>query len=194
MQAILVGYGTLLSNASLVRTLGERAVEAKRFVPVVIEGFRRLYDLRPPMYEPSRVLGLEAQEAAAANIEPAPGERFNALAFAATLEEVDRLDEREYEYERIVVELASFESGRPFGRAFAYSSRPDAPWIERDPRRLLPRWRDVELARGGAYAVGRSFGELFDRTTYLADGRTLLAEFLRARLPAEFAALERPSA
>ncbi len=34
----------------------------------------------------------------------------------------------------------------------------------------------------GSYAIGRRFGATFDRTTYLADGETLMAERYRDHL------------
>jgi len=182
MQTLLIGYGTLLSQASLGNTIGGNAASQKRFVPVVVQGYRRLFNLRPDHYEPSCVLGVAGVEAAAANVEPAVGERFNALAFPVSADELAQLDARERYYERVETAVATFGDERPFGAAFVYVSRPDARWIERDPMKLLPLWRDIELARGGAYGVGADFGAAYDRTTYLADGETLLAQRYAAQL------------
>ncbi len=87
-------------------------------------------------------------------------------------------------YDRLGVEATDFETGTLLGPCHIYSSKPDARWIERDPGKLLPQWRDVVWARAGAYRIGRRFGETFDQTTYLADGETLVADRYRDHLSA----------
>lgn len=181
-NALLVGYGTLMSRASLATTVGD-AGHAKAFVPVVVQGYRRLFNLRPDHYEPSLHLTDEPLEAAALNIEPAADLRFNGVALEVTEDELRALDLREPYYRRIRVAAHRFSDAAPLGQVFVYSSDPDQPWICRDPRRLLPRWKDVLLARNGAYGISRSFGEMFDETTYMADGTTLLVEAYRRHLP-----------
>jgi gamma-glutamylcyclotransferase (GGCT)/AIG2-like uncharacterized protein YtfP len=171
MKALVAGYGTLLSRESLARTLGEAAVQTKRFVPVWIEGHRRLFNVRPPYYRGTAPSAAEA----AHNLEPAAGARCNAVVFLATLDELALLDDRERGYERTVVALHTFEDSQPFGRAFAYLAPPDSAWIERDPARLQPFPRDLDWSRAGAAALGPEFLAHFEATTFLADGRTPLA-------------------
>jgi hypothetical protein len=57
--ALLVGYGTLLYRPSLGDTIGGTAASAIEMVPVVVAGYRRLFNLRPDHYVPltSAVLG-----------------------------------------------------------------------------------------------------------------------------------------
>lgn len=183
----LVGYGTLLDRASLGDSIGGDASAAKAMVPVRIGGYRRLFNLRPDHYEPSRQTTREPIEAAAMNVEPAADDEFNGLAFAVTEEELTALDQRERYYQRRSVTVLDFSSGQPIGDGHLYASVPDARWIERDPRRLLPRWLDIVLARRGAYAIGEEFGRTYDQTTFLADGRTLMVEAYRQwlRFPPE---------
>ncbi len=171
MQALVVGYGTLLARESLALTLGQASAAAKRFVPVWIEGYRRLFDIRPPYYRAAVPSACEA----ALNLEPVAGARCNAVVFLCSLDELERLDRRERGYERIVVPLRAFESRQPFGRAFAYVAPADSPWIERDPRALAPLPRDLEWARAGALAQGDDFAAQFELTTFLADGSTPIA-------------------
>lgn len=172
MQALVVGYGTLLARESLALTLGASAVASKRFVPVWIDGYRRLFDVRPPYYRGAAPSAFEA----ALNLEPAPLARCNGAVFLCSLDELERLDRRERGYERVVVPLRAFESGQPFGRAFAYLAPADSPWVERDPRALAPLPRDLEWARAGALALGEEFAAQFELTTFLADGCTPLAQ------------------
>ncbi|HKK07974.1 MAG TPA: gamma-glutamylcyclotransferase family protein [Gemmatimonadota bacterium] len=178
----VLGYGTLLSRASLGRTVGEHAVDWTT-IPVVVEGWRRLFDFRPEHYEPSFRLKDEPVEAAALNIEPAPGSRFNGLVIEVSDRGLEALDSREAGYRRVRVPVLSWPDGEPAGEALAYAVPRDDPRVCTDPARLLPRWLDVELSRAGAYEVGRAFGALFDQTTYLADGETLLADAWAAHLP-----------
>jgi hypothetical protein len=179
---LLVGYGTLLSRASVATTLGPEA-ETKPAIPVVVEGYRRLFNLRPTHYEPSYRRTPEPLEVGAMNVQRAPGFRFNGLAFSVSLRDLEALDERERYYERIWAPAERFPDGKALGEAFVYSAAPGSSWVEEDPALIQPHWRDIVLARGGAYAVGRSFGELFDATTYLADGKTLVVDAMGGELP-----------
>ena len=72
IRILLVGYGTLLSQASVAQTVGGDAQE-KIFIPVTVRGFRRLFNLRPDHYEPSFHLSEEPIEVAAMNVMPAEG-------------------------------------------------------------------------------------------------------------------------
>ena len=179
---LLIGYDTLMCRASAGRTLGRPEGLEREMLPVLVHGFRRLFNMRPDHYEASEIWGWPGIENGAMNVEPAPGERFNGLALRVTARELQLMDRRENAYERIEVEARAFDSGEPMGIGHVYSSRPDARWIERDPARLLPLWRDVVWARDAAYGIGRRFGETFDRTTYLADGKTLVADRYRDHL------------
>ncbi len=179
LATLLVGYGTLLNRRSLGDSIGQDSAGAKDVTPVIVHGYRRLFNLRPDHYESSFKLGTEPIENAAANLEDAPGSRFNGLAFPVTLHELEALDERERYYERRQVTLHAFETNEVIGEGHVYVSLPDAPWIERDPARLMPLWRDIEWSRGGAYGVSEHFGRVYDETTLLADGTTFLIDSYR---------------
>lgn len=181
-RLFLIGYGTLLSRESVGSTLGPDAQE-KEFLPVVVEGFKRLFNLRPAHYQPSFRVSDEPVEAAAMNVQPAPGFRFNGLAFPVSDVELRALDHRERYYRRVKVEARLFSGGAPPLAAEMYLAAPESPGVAEAPEGLRPAWRDITLARGGAYAVGQAFGEMFDATTYLADGRTLAIDVYRDHLP-----------
>lgn len=168
---LVVGYGTLLSRASVARTVGE-GVEERPFLPVVVPGFKRLFNLRPEHYEPSFRLSPDPVEVAAANVQPCPGASFNGLAFRVAPQELPALDERERYYQRVRVPLHDFPEGETLGEAFVYSAGKDSPWVEGEGSDLLPRWKDLLLARSGAFQVSEAFGKAFDETTFLADGST----------------------
>jgi hypothetical protein len=164
------------------RTVGKGAAEGKALLPVRVEGYRRLFNFAPPHYTPSRTIRQEPLERAAANVEKAEGFSFNGLAFEADPEEMEALDRREGCYDRVVVPLWHFGSDGSAGEGAIYVCPPDAEWIERDLSLLLPHWRDVLYARVGAYRVGEAFGREYDRSTYMADGETLVADFYAEHL------------
>jgi len=176
MGKLLVGFGTLLYRASVGDTIGRDQAEEKSMRPVVVKDHKRLFNLRPTHYESSAKLTTSGIENGAMNVEPASGHFFNALAFPVTDEELDRLDERERYYQRHTVELFDFETDELIGEGMVYMSDPNESWIERDACRLLPLWRDIVWARTGSYAVSEQFGETFDQTTFLADGKTLVVD------------------
>lgn len=148
----------------------------------MVSGYRRLFNLRPDHYPSSAKLSDAGIENAALNVEPAPGEEFNALAFPVTDEELASLDIRERYYERKPVRIRNFDTGEELGVAYTYVGAPDSKWIERDVAALMPLWRDVVWARTGAFTIGDEFGAAFDRTTYLADGETRVIDVYRDAL------------
>ncbi len=178
----LVGYGTLLHRGSLGHSIGSDAARSKAVVPVLVRDYRRLFNLRPTHYDTSFKLSAEPIENAAMNVEPAPGCDFNGLGFVVSLEELEALDARERYYERRVVPLYHFDTGELVGDGHLYTARLDAEWIERDPAKLMPLWRDIVWARHGAYAISTAFGTHYDETTYLADGTTLMVDRYRSAL------------
>jgi len=176
-NTFLVGYGTLLHQGSLGNTIGQDSAGAKRIVPVVVSGYRRLFNLRPTHYESSAKFSDAGIEDAAMNVERADGAQFNALAFSVTAQELADLDERERYYSRESSELIEFGTGASLGEGHFYVG--DDPYLESDPEKLMPLWRDIVWARSGAYRVGEEFGAMYDATTYLADGRTLMIDVYR---------------
>ena len=178
----IVAYGTLLDKTSLGKTIGQTSAREKGFIPVIIKGHQRLFNLRPDHYEPSLKFTQKPIEAAAANMEESPTHEFNGVAFEVNTKEFVALDNRERYYKPREVQLCSFHSGKPLGNGFTYGSDVDARWIMRDNDLLLPLWRDVVLARNGAYVIGEEFGKKYDSTTYMADGKTLLVDYYQDQI------------
>lgn len=179
MQSYLVGYGTLLLRGSLGHSIGQDSASTREVTPVTVEGYRRLFNLRPTHYPTSHKLHRAPIENAALNVEPAEGAQFNGLAFSVGPDELEALDERERYYRRVSVPLRHFETGEEMGEGEVYASLLDAPWIERSITKLMPLWRDIVWSRVGAYRIGPAFGEHLDDTTYLADGLTRMVDVYR---------------
>jgi hypothetical protein len=77
-----------------------------------------------------------------------------------------------------------FETGEELGPCHVYESPLDAHWLRNDNAQLLPLWRDIVYARVGAYRISEAFGRMYDATTYLADGKTLLVDYYKEHLEA----------
>ncbi|MEL6148591.1 MAG: gamma-glutamylcyclotransferase family protein [Chloroflexota bacterium] len=176
-KVLIVGFGTLLDRGSLGNTIGAGSADEKVYIPVIVEGYRRLFNLKPDHYTPSHRIFEDDREMAAANVEPAEGHRFNGLAFEVDKSELGELDKRERYYRREAVTILDFQSGEAIGEGLTYISELDARWIVRDNDLLMPLWRDYVYARRGAYGISQAFGQMYDETTFLADGVTPLARF-----------------
>lgn len=173
----IIGYGTLLLRASLGDSIGQSTATQKPLRPVLVDGYIRVFNLRPDHYEPSNKFGVPDIERAAMNVEPSPNHRFNGVAFATTTAELEALDVREAPYRRVSVPMRDFGTGEPIGEGHLYLGL--ETWITRDVTRLLPLWRDVVWGRTGAYDHGEDFGICFDETTYMGDGHTRVIDVYR---------------
>lgn len=179
---LLVGYGTLLSRESTAKTVGDSA-STRPFEPVLVLGFRRLFNLRPDHYRPSFHLSDEPVEVTAMNVISWEGSWFNGLAFPVSPDDLAALDARERYYERVRVPVLAFPGREPLGDAWVYSAPPGAPAVISAGSSLRPQWEDLVLARAGAYAKGEDFGKMFDETTFMPDGQTLVVDAYRPHLP-----------
>jgi hypothetical protein len=181
---LLGGIGTLLLKESLGDTVSHDNANSKKSIPIIIEGYRRLYNVACSHYEVENRMGHGFIERGAANIEPAPGFSLNGVAFWVDKSELADLDKRERYYKRISAPCKHFETGEELGICQLYMSPLDAEWVIRDNSKLLPLWRDIAYARVGAYRISEDFGKYFDATSYMADGKTLLVDFYKDHLDA----------
>jgi hypothetical protein len=183
-KVVLVGYGTLLLQESLGHTVGANGAESKKYKPIIIKDYRRLFNLLPDHYEADNRLFADDREKGAANIEPAKGIHFNGLCFEADATDLENLDKRERYYKRSKVPYFDFETGANLGECHVYESPLDARWLVSDNEKLLPLWRDIVYARVGAYRISEAFGKMYDDSTYLGDGKTLMIDYYKDHLQA----------
>lgn len=183
-KVMVTGYGTLLLQESLGDTISSGKAATKVYRPVILKNSRRLFNLLPDHYEADNRLRNDDTEIGAANVEPAEGVSFNGLMFEVEEEELANLDKRERYYKRASAPCYDFETGEHLGESYVYESPLDARWIVRDVEKLLPLWRDIVYARVGAYRISEAFGKMYDATTYLADGETLLVDYYEEQLQA----------
>lgn len=183
-KVMVTGYGTLLLQESLGDTISSDKAATKVYRPVVLKNSRRLFNLLPDHYEADNRLRNDDTEIGAANVEPAEGAQFNGLMFEVEEAELSELDKRERYYERASAPCYDFKTGEYLGESYVYESPLDARWIVRDVKKLLPLWRDIVYARVGAYRISEAFGKMYDATTYLADGQSLLVNYYKTHLEA----------
>jgi hypothetical protein len=181
-KVVLVGFGTLLLQESLKDTT--QGTEEVKFTPIIVKNYRRLFNLLPDHYEADNRLRSDDTEIGAANVEPAEGVDFNGLSFLANTSDLESLDKRERYYKRTTVSYCDFGTGEDLGECYVYESPLDARWLVRDNNKLLPLWRDIVYARVGAYRISEAFGKMYDATTYLADGKTLMIDYYKDHLEA----------
>ena len=176
---LVAGYGTLLLKESLSDTVSQESADEKELIPVVIKGGKRLYNLFPDHYVAENRLGHGPIERAAANTVFAGGHSFNAIAFKVKASELEMLDKRERYYKRVSAPCFEFPTEKTLGECYFYMSEPDARWIENDINKLLPLWRDIVYARVGSYRISDDFGKLYDATSWMADGETLVVDYYK---------------
>lgn len=174
MTYYIVGYGTLLYTESVGDTIGS-AARKKVYLPVIIHGFKRLFNLLPSHYRPSYRISDTPVEKAAANIVTSPHAHLNGLAFELEEAELEAMDRRERHYDRLETTIYDFFSRKPLGKAFVYAANEHKATLTDDPT-FLPDWEDISWARTGAYRYGEQFGIMYDQTTFLADGKTLVSQ------------------
>jgi hypothetical protein len=173
----IVGYGTLLYAESLQKTIGE-SVREKKYIPVIIKGFKRLFNVLPIHYKPSYKITDLPYEKAAANVILSKTDILNGLAFEVSEKEINDLDKRERSYQRCESKMFDFNTGEFMGNGFIYSAAMDSERVTKDTR-FLPDWEDISFARTGAYRYGQSFGETYDKTTFLVDGVTRVIDYYK---------------
>ena len=178
-MVLVAGYGTLLLKESLGDTVNQENAVEKEFIPVTVQGCKRLFNLFPDHYPAENRIGRGPIERAAANSIFAEDHSFNAVAFEVRNFELELLDKRERYYKRVSAPCFEFPSEKPLGECYFYMSEPDARWIENDINKLLPLWRDIVYARVGSYRISEEFGKLYDATTWMADGKTLMVDYYK---------------
>jgi hypothetical protein len=183
----LVGYGSLLNQASAARTIHPSA----RRQPVTALGARRVFNHRLDNETLRRYGAIDKRRDPGSVVDPRaiaalnviatgqPEDTLNGVLFEVPAADIPGLCGREEGYDLAPVVCVDF--GLPAGGRFpAYIlTCPDEPrgGFRRTDNGLTPHWPYLEVCLEGARAVSREFYEVFLATTFLADGRTSLAEW-----------------
>ena len=130
-ETAVVGYGSLLSRASLERTL-KRSYDGP-YPACYVDGWRRSWDVAMPnkafyyLEDHSRVY---PREILYLNVREVPGARLNVALFVVTQDELVAMHEREWIYDPLVVTDHLRGVRIEDGDAIMYVAKPD--FIRRD--------------------------------------------------------------
>lgn len=162
----IIAYGSLMNPDSMSRTIPKR-----KGVPVLIKGYKRVFNLkasRPYLYK-----NLKTAECAVLNVVKCENSFFNAIMFRVTDDELRLLKIRERSYYTKEVEVLDIRSEKKISKALLFIGRK----IFRGERivddSFLPIPEYLETVKKGAFGISRSFGKMFEETTFLGDGRTI---------------------
>lgn len=169
----LVGYGSLMNVDSAATTLQNNSGLPRR--PVVCHGVRRLFNYRMPEKFINKYGGADpGVHVAALNTQRTgdPTDSVNGVLEWVSIEDLDRLRERENGYNLSPSNACDWWSGEAIDRqVFLLESL-------NGESEILPHRRYLDVCIQGARSVSERFMKTFLQNTYLADGATILSDWL----------------
>ncbi|HEX4749240.1 MAG TPA: gamma-glutamylcyclotransferase family protein [Bryobacteraceae bacterium] len=164
-------YGSLLNLRSFERTVG-REYDVTRpvcFVP----GWKRAWNTAMPnegFYEETSAGRLIPARITYLNVRPSPQSMLNGVVYFVTGEELSLIDDREWTYDRIVVDCDG-----PVTKAYLYVSKPE--WIcePGKPRSWVAvRKTYVDAVADGVDSLGSAFRAGYEASTDPVDPDSIL--------------------
>jgi len=152
MKYSVVGYGSLISHQSLEWTIPD-----KEFTPVIVKGYKRIFDLELGKKRVSDVL----------NVEESEKDFFNGVLFEVNEEELEELKKRETEYLLKEVWVYDFFSKEKLCKAWIFTDL--STNIDKKGTASINK-SYFNLCRDAAYLLGEEFGKCWDKTTYTPKG------------------------
>ncbi|HEU4389559.1 MAG TPA: gamma-glutamylcyclotransferase family protein [Blastocatellia bacterium] len=163
----IFGYGSLISIASLERTL-ERTYDGP-FVTCRVAGWRRSWDVAMPnpgfcaytaagLLVPEHILYL--------NVRRASGSLLNGVLFGVSRQELQAMDKREWIYDRAPVNDQLRGVRIAGGEAYIYVAKPEFIMSNiESPAVAAVRGSYLEILEAGFSDLAGSFRNEFDKTT-----------------------------
>jgi len=177
----LIGYGSLLSQASAARTI--KAGSGRR-IPCLGFGCRRIFNYEMPLRVRERYGILPGSAARAAlNVEVTrdPRHFLNGVLTFVRTDDLGALLEREFGYDLTPVPCLPWEAGDFTSLSVAYilaapetAARPEWQVVRPD---ILPEPDYAELCEQGARAFSEEFVAAYRSTTWLADKKTTMNSY-----------------
>ncbi|HYS24847.1 MAG TPA: gamma-glutamylcyclotransferase family protein [Vicinamibacterales bacterium] len=155
-QTAVIGYGSLMSRASLERTL-QRPYEGP-FAPCHVEGWQRTWDISMPnrvYYFRDNGTKVYPERIAYLDVRPSPGRRMNAVIFVLDNRDLDAMHAREWIYEPVAVTDRVRDVTIAGGDALMYVG--------------LPEHRVQDATRREATAIRASYLRILDNALAGAD-------------------------
>jgi cation transport regulator ChaC len=176
----LVGYGSLLSVASMERTLGRTYNGPWHLCR--LNGWRRGWDVQMPKHRstyrdgdrvitPARVLYL--------NLRPQHDSHVNVALFVITTEELQRFDEREWIYGRQNVNADLADVHVSGGTAWTYVALDKYLWRQRSrPPEAIIRRTYLDILDRAHQELGDEFRHEYDATTDAAPPQLIVDDIV----------------
>ena len=166
-QHAMIGYGSLLSIASMERTLGERYDGPLHLVRVA--GWRRGWDVQMPNTRFAyRVAGdlVTAERVLYLNVRPVADSHINAALFVVSSAALALFDEREWVYDRIDVKDAIEGVRITGGGAWMYTAKPENLWRQPShPPQAIIRRTYLDILDAAHADLGPDFEREYEATT-----------------------------
>jgi hypothetical protein len=167
-EHVMLGYGSLLSIASMERTLAHAYAGPLHIVRV--DGWRRGWDVQMPnttwayrdddhrTVVPARVVYL--------NVRRAPNAHINAAAFVVSEHELANFDERERIYDRVDVSDALADLRVVGGSAWMYEARAEFLWrVPSRPPDAIVRRSYLDILDTAHAELGNEFTREYEATS-----------------------------
>lgn len=163
----IFGYGSLLSVASLERTLGRPY--GGPFVVCAIDGWRRRWNVAMPndvfayrdkdaWVTPAKIFYL--------NVEPEAGALVNGILFVVNSDDLERFDRREWIYDRVNVTSVLRGVHVDGGAAWVYRGKPEHVFTHpTSPSEGAIRRTYIDILDTGHRQLGADFTRAYDATT-----------------------------
>jgi len=159
MKYNFVGYGSLISHKSLRETIKDR-----RFKPVLVKGYKRIFDLVTMRNKNSDVL----------NLKKSKKHFFNGVLFKVSDEELKKLACREPEYNLEKTTAYDWKTKKKIGTCVIVIDY----FVGIDKKEKLPSKNYFKMCREAAYEISEEFGKMWDKTTFISDNEKV-ADWLK---------------
>lgn len=175
-ESAIFGYGSLLSIASLEKTLGRKY--SGPFIVCELEGWRRSWDVAMPNKEATKKSGqwifyaetpsgkMYPDNILYLNVRKVSGSRINGILFVVNPKELVEFDEREWIYDR--PEATSQLRGATVqnGRAYVYVALPEYVMTNvASPAQAAVRKTYLEHLEKGFHNLGEDFRMKFESSS-----------------------------
>jgi pimeloyl-ACP methyl ester carboxylesterase/cation transport regulator ChaC len=180
------GYGSLLSVASLERTLGRRY--SGPFVLSDLVGWYRSWNVTMPnstfVFQDSAGAWAIPERIVYLNISPATGRRVNGVIFVINEDDLRTLDKREWIYDRVKINEMLRGVTVLKGPAWAYVGKPEHLLATQavEPRQAAIRRSYLDMLDSGKSDLGSSFATAYDDSTDPVPTRLIVLDHRREEL------------
>jgi hypothetical protein len=162
-EAALFGYGSLLSLASMERTLA-RSYQGP-LIPCELRGWRRTWDVAMPnqtVYTQTPAGPLYPENVLYLNVRRDPCSAVNGILYIVSASDLEVFDRREWIYDRENVTVDLCRIALRGGNAYVYVGKPQfiLPGVT-SPRRAAVRKTYLEIVESGLSQLGEAFRAVF---------------------------------